>query len=34
MGRERVDSFTEAKHLSAEHKQGKHHKVGLSLIHI
>jgi hypothetical protein len=28
MGRERVDSFTEARQLSAEHKQGKHHKVG------
>jgi hypothetical protein len=28
MGRDRVDSFTEAKQLSAEHKQGRHHKVG------
>lgn len=28
MGRERVDSFTEARQLSAEHKQGRHHKVG------
>jgi hypothetical protein len=28
MGRERVDSFTEAKELSAEHKKGRHRKVG------
>ena len=28
MGRERVDSFTEAKELSADHKRGRHHKPG------
>jgi hypothetical protein len=28
MGRERVDSFTEAKTLSGEHKQGRHRKLG------
>jgi hypothetical protein len=28
MGRERVDSFTEAKALSGEHKKGRHRKIG------
>lgn len=28
MGRERVDSFTEAKELAGEHKKGRHHRPG------